>query len=166
MKWVLYNIIELYLDVHFNMINFSNVSDIYYFEKYRNLVFFQIFIVIFWFYSMFCIFQILVSLIFPFMIPFIKFSTKESIVDSTETAPAPKPSSDPMGVTGGQDDNPRNQQKLYSVRMFSCCKSDENTVSFWKAIYYFHHSPIVKFCYHTVSTGGFYGILACPIHFF
>ena len=105
------------------------------------------------------------------MIPFIKFVSKEAIIESTETAPvsnqheletygnpqAPGGGKGGTGGTGGagggggSDPDQKNAHaKLYSVQMFSCCTGDNDYISFWKACYYFHHAPIVKFCYHTV----------------
>ena len=40
--------------------------------------------------------------------------------------------------------------KLFSVKVLPC-GSKKNTISIWRAIYYFHTAPVVKYCYHTVS---------------
>ena len=42
-------------------------------------------------------------------------------------------------------------RKLYSVKVLPC-GSKKNTISIWWAIYYFHTAPVVKYCYHTVSS--------------
>lgn len=44
-----------------------------------------------------------------------------------------------------------NIRKLYRVNFFNLFKDSDSSINILKAIYFYHTTPLVKFCYHTVS---------------
>ncbi len=125
--------------------------------------------------SVFIFLQVLLGLVFPFILPIIKFTPREreggkqmeqqpdaassKANPKNQVSPHKRHPEDPEDTSDTdfirsksrrKHRRPRVTQKMYRVDLCGCC-SVPNSINLWKAMYYFHTTPLVKFLYHTVS---------------